>query len=125
MTFDVDKYRAAHPPWSFTIGGKTFDAQYVSAVDCTRFERKLAAGQGDSPRQLRACWWILRRAFPWRVDYWVRGDPVRIIFALRPKGRAEALVNFYACAYGVGKHRYASKAPIPTKDAVKRRRTAS
>jgi hypothetical protein len=101
MAFDVDAFRAAHRPWSFTVGGRTFLARHVSAPQCQRFERERAAAGADQRKHRTAFWRILRAAFPWRPSYLTRGDPVRIILdELEPPARAETLTDFFECLRG-------------------------
>lgn len=101
MAFNVDAFREAHRPWSFTIGGKTFGARHVSAVHCQQFDRLRRDAGGDAKKHLRAIWWILRRAFPWRFSYMLRGDPVKIILALEPAARGEAMADFFVSLQGL------------------------
>lgn len=101
MGFNVDAFREAHRPWSFTVGGKTFGARHVSAPDCQRFDRMRVAAGIDAKKHMRAIWWILRRAFPWRPSYMLRGDPVKIILALEPAARGEAMADFFGSLQGL------------------------
>lgn len=119
MPFDLNAFREAHRPWSFTDGGRTFTARHVSANDCLTFDamrseavallrqallnpklselqkqRIVARHHRTDVRQWR---WLLRRAFPWRADYWLRGDPVSIILALDAAARGEVLADFFGC----------------------------
>ncbi len=96
MAFDVDAFRAAHRPWSLTIQGRTFGARHVSAMQVQEYERRFSTAATESAR-LTAVTWLLRRAFPWRVSYLVRGDPVTLVLGLEPAARAEALMDFFAC----------------------------
>lgn len=103
MAFDVNTFREAHRPWSFTVGRRTYTARHVSAPDSQRFDQQFAAARTDTDR-IRALRWILRRAFPWRFSYQLRGDPVRIILdELEPAARQEALRDFFACRAGGAK----------------------
>lgn len=107
--FDVDAFQAAHLPWSFTLGGRTFGAKHVSAPRVAKYERKLndaAALFAKSPLRANlarytALRWLLRCAFPWRIDYLWRGDPVRLLIHLPPAARTEALKDFFACLQGI------------------------
>lgn len=100
MAFNADDFLAAHRPWSFTIGGRTFGARHVSAPSVQRFEQLRAAAKDNVRRQQFALWWLLRRAFPWRLSYLIRGDPVKIMLRLPPAAQAEALRDFFACLRG-------------------------
>ena len=108
MAFDVDAFRAAHRPWSFTVGGRTFGAKHVSALKVAEYERRAADASAlyrtnparGSRAQLAALRWLLRFAFPWRIDYLLRGNPVAIILSLEPAARAEALRDFFASLQG-------------------------
>jgi hypothetical protein len=100
MPFDVNAFRDAHRPWSFTVGARTFGARHVSAQAAQSFDRRIAGAKTTKDRE-RAIWWILRRAFPWRLSYALRGDPVTIILReLEAPARAEALKDFFACLRG-------------------------
>jgi len=98
--FDVDAFRAAHQPWSFTVGGRTFGARHVSAVAVQRYEQMRVVAGKDAKRQQRALRWLLRRAFPWRLSYRLRGDPVTLILGLEPAAQRAALIDFFACLSG-------------------------
>ena len=108
MAFDVDVFREAHRPWSFSIGGRAFSARHVSALQVLRYEEQtrdaIQTMAKDAPRGARlhvmAVRHLLRLAFPWRPSYLVRGDPVKIIIALEPAARSEALKDFFACLQG-------------------------
>jgi hypothetical protein len=102
--FDVDAYRAAHRPWEFRHQGRTFIARHVSAPDCQRFDGWMATATRERQRQT-AIRWILRRAFPWRPSYLLRGDPVRILLALEPAERMTALRDFFG--------RLRGESPVP------------
>lgn len=119
MPFDLKAFREAHRPWSFTDGRRTFTARHVSANDCLTFDamrgeavavlrqtlldasipelRKQRIIARHHRTEVRHWRWLLRRAFPWRADYWLRGDPVTIILALDAASRGEVLVDFFGC----------------------------
>lgn len=91
---DLDAYRAAHRAWGFSFRGRVFRGRHVSAMDVLRFKELLEAARRE--RQMVAAHkWLLRRAFPWRVDYLLRGDPVRVLLNLSPPERQEALDSFF------------------------------
>jgi hypothetical protein len=104
MPFDVNAFREAHRPWSLTVGARTFGARHVSAMAVQEFERryeKAKVARDVHRATQRAWWWVLRRAFPWRPTYAMRGDPVKIILReLEPPARAEALRDFFVCLRG-------------------------
>lgn len=99
MAFDVNAFRDAHEPWSFTIGRRTFVGRHVSARTVQKFEQKMAAVKNNTAAATH--WrWLLRHAFPWRFSYLLYGDPVAIIMALEPGAQLEALKDFFACLQG-------------------------
>jgi hypothetical protein len=100
MAFDINAFREAHTPWSFTIGGRRFDARHVSAPTVQSFQRKLTAAGLDGRNVFAAYRWLLRHAFPWRFSYLLRGDPVKIVLALEPQARDAALSDFFECLLG-------------------------
>jgi hypothetical protein len=100
VAFDVDAFREAHRPWSFTVGARTFTGRHVSAPAVQRYERLRMSAKNESQLN-RALWSVLRRAFPWRVSYLVRGDPVQVIMReLERPARDEALKDFFVCLRG-------------------------
>ena len=131
MAFDVDAFRAAHRPWSFTVGRRTFGATHVSAIKVAEYERRAADASAlykTNPRRgsralLRALRWLLRYAFPWRVDYLIRGNPVTILLSLEPAARAEALRDFFACLQG--KPRETPTSTLPTTPTTSGRRSSA
>lgn len=99
MAFDHKAFREAHRPWSFTTAdGRTFQARHVSAPQYERFDDRFNHGTAQERRMAVA--WILRIAFPWRLSYLLRGDPVKILLAMEPAARKEALMDFFACLRG-------------------------
>lgn len=109
MAFDLDAFRAAHRPWSFSIDGRTFGARHVSAPRIVQYMGKVAAAAGKERGLRRALRWVLRLAFPWRFSYLVRGDPVDLIFGLEIAARNAALADFFACLEGKTKTSLPSK----------------
>lgn len=108
MAFDTRTFREAHRPWSFTAAdGRTFTGRPVSTPQCQRYDQLCVEAGLDEKKRRHALWWILRRAFPWRFSYLIRGDPVRIILdQLEPAARRAALDDFFACLRG--------ESPIPS-----------
>ena len=101
MAFDLRAFREAHRPWAFTTAdGRTFEALHVSAPVVQRYEDRVSAAKGDQRQMLAAIRWLLRHAFPWRFSYLLRGDPVKLVLALEPAARNEALADFFACLRG-------------------------
>lgn len=101
MAWDLNTWREAHRPWRFTAGGVTWTARHVSAPQCRAYEERLADAKGNHRHTLAAIRWMLRRAFPWRFSYLIRGDPVRVIMGLEPPAQNAALSDFFACLRGV------------------------
>jgi hypothetical protein len=130
VSFDADKYQDALRPWIFTAGRASWTAKPVSAPALARFyadfqsageserERLLAA---RSPRERAAIrrdaervrmallTRLLRLAFPAKLNYHWRGDPVRALLALPSGARDEALADFFLWAAARPKN-----LPIPT-----------
>lgn len=91
--FDADAYRKAREPFTFTCSGRTWVARPVSAEVVAACEPDLA--RGDAATQRRATERLLRAAFPWRLSYWWRGDPVARILHLDVSARNAALTAFF------------------------------
>jgi hypothetical protein len=100
MSFNADAYREAVAPWTFTAGGRTWQARPVSAPAVQRFHTALRAAAGDAGRQERALRTLLRQAFPWRFSYRWRGDPVDRLLRLPPDDRQAALADFFGFLEG-------------------------
>ena len=100
MDFDLAAWHEAHRPWRFfRQDGRAWEARHVSARQVAAYERQRAIATTDG-EHLRALRWILRRAFPWRFSYLLRGDPVRELLALPVDARREALEGFFAFLWG-------------------------
>lgn len=99
MAFDLSSYRAAHRPWAFAIGEgrrrRVFPARHVSAPNVLRYLDMWTEADGDLKKLKRALYFLLRTAFPWRLSYRFRGDPVHIIMNLESQARAAALQDFF------------------------------
>ena len=93
-SFDVDAFRDAHRPFGFSAGGRSFESQHVSAPAVAAFFAAFQIARTEADRA-RALTKILRLAFPMRLSYRWRGDPVRILLALEPAARNEALLSFF------------------------------
>lgn len=100
MAFNVDDFRAAHRPWIFTVGGRSFVARHVSAPQIFRYQDRMKEAGIRTARIEAAIRWLLRLAFPWRPSYLLRGDPARIILRLEPAARTAALADFFAALRG-------------------------
>jgi hypothetical protein len=115
--FNADDYRAALRPWTFTVGGLTWEARPVSAPAVVSFHARFAAiadaerdallGSPDEANAIHARAEIERRkvlrallrlAFPMKLPYRWRGDPVDKILALDPPTRNATLADFFAWA---------------------------
>ena len=121
MSFDADKFQAALRPWIFTAGRSSWIARPVSAPALARFHGDFKV-VGDFEREqlltatsplararvqrraerrravlLRR---IFRVAFPYRLSYLVRGDPVKALIQLPPAARSEAITAFFQFAEG-------------------------
>lgn len=100
MPFDVDAFRAAHRPWMLTIDGRAFTARHVSAPQVLEYQDRLRTAGDNATAVERALRWLLRRAFPWRPSYLVRGDPARLLLHLEPAARAAAFADFFEALRG-------------------------
>lgn len=108
MAFNVDAFREAHRPWAFAAGARTYEARHVSAPAVVDFHARFHAATTERER-VRAIQQLLRLAFPRRLSYRWRGDPVRMILALEPAAQREALTDFFACLEG-----RSPSSPLPT-----------
>lgn len=98
-TFSADEERAALEPWSITIDGRTHVARVVSRPQALAFwgvVERAKRGEVTPVEEEQALATLLRIAFPWRVSYRWRGDPVAQILALDPRIRTRALESFFA-----------------------------
>lgn len=96
MGFDADAYRRARVPWTLTLDGTTYTATWVSVEVMRRFHESREAVK-DSEEGLRAAVRaLLREAFPRRVHYRWRGDPVDKLLALETPVLVAALTDFFA-----------------------------
>lgn len=93
MAFNGDDWRAAHPVWSVTLDGHTYCARPVSARVVVDLVPKLLAADGTEA--LRWLERLFREAFPWRIEYWWWGDPVKKLFALDAAALREARDDFF------------------------------
>jgi hypothetical protein len=100
MAFDVEEFRVAHRPWQFTVGARTYGARHISAPQMFQYQEDIVAAAGNRRRQERLLRRLLRRAFPWRPSYLLRGDPVRTVLQLEPAARQAALHDFFAALRG-------------------------
>jgi hypothetical protein len=100
MPFNVDAFREAHRPWILTVGGRAFAARHVSAPQVQRYQDRIKEAGDDLARFESAVRWLLRRAFPWRPSYLLRGDPARIVLRLEPAARSAALADVYEALRG-------------------------
>jgi len=94
MGFDLDRFRAAHEPWSVRCNGRTYRARWLSADEVMQYRALWAeaparrSGQPEERWQhevvvhrqevMAAALRLLRRLFPWRPSMWLWGDPVAV-----------------------------------------------
>lgn len=78
MAFNYRAFAAAHEPWAFTDArGRTWTpVQELSALEAIRWATRF---EGVRRAEL---WWgvcsqLIRRLFPFRLQYWWTGDPYR------------------------------------------------
>lgn len=91
--FSADAFVEALEPWSFSVGGRRYVAHPVSAPSVARFLAACATGQpNEALVGLRA---LLREAFPKRLSFLWRGDPVLEILAMAPRARDATLQDFF------------------------------
>ncbi len=131
MSFNVDAFREAHRPWTFTVGGHSWVARPVSAPAVAAFHAAFRAVQDDEEtarakaagpaewirvfthaerRRTAIITRLLRLAFPWRLSYRWRPshDPVATLLSLEPKARNAAFASFFTCLEGS-----ANPTPLP------------
>lgn len=90
---DLDALRAAHEPWTFSTGGRTYTARPVSVEQVIAHEAECV---GASPAAvMRARRRLLRLAFPWRPSFLWRGDPVRAICSASPALHRVVMDSFF------------------------------
>ncbi|RTL04205.1 MAG: hypothetical protein EKK62_16825 [Acidimicrobiia bacterium] len=97
MPFSADAWRAGRQAWSYTEGGRTWEARPVSALAVAD---TLTGLDRCSPREQAARWRALfRLAFPWSPLYLAlpQYDPVRRIMALEPGAYQAVIVDFLLC----------------------------
>lgn len=93
MAFSLDAWRAGQQPWTLEVGGRVYAAAPLSAPQVAAFLGELeGASPAAAERALRA---LLRAAFPRRVSFLWRGDPVRWLMALPLPGRQAVLRDFF------------------------------
>lgn len=99
MGFDQDAWDAEHAPWSWRTRGRVYVARPVSVPAVQRYAQEVV---GDFAQQERALRRLLRLAFPWRLSFWWRGDPVRQILSLEPANRQAVVRDFFDRLRGQG-----------------------
>lgn len=86
---DSEKQRVRAPTFYLAIGQRTFGGRALREWHVDEYLRKAAY------RPQRALRWLLRCAFPWRLSYLLRGDPVHLVVhggsALQDHALAELL----------------------------------
>jgi hypothetical protein len=91
---DIEQLRAARDPFVLVARGSRFVARPVSA-ECMRTHVD-AAQSADPAIAVPALRALLRAGFPYRIAYWWRGDPVRLILdELDPPTQREVLRGFF------------------------------
>jgi hypothetical protein len=96
MAFDVDAYRAARPPWAFTLDGVQYTSRRITSAHLRRYHQLLSGPGNDEQRLATALAWLLRCAVPWRPSFLWRGDPARKLLRLNAAARDAALLDFFA-----------------------------
>lgn len=113
-TIDLDALRATYEPWSFTTGGRRYVARPVSIEQVIAHE---AACVGESSvRILEERRKLLRLAFPWRLSYRWRGDPVALICGAEPAVYREIWESFSASLHALSPKR-ATPGTTPSTDS--------
>ena len=98
MSFNLDAYREACSGWSLTTGGRTYAARPVSAEQVIAYQGEL---EGASPKRAqKALYHLLRHAFPRRLSFWWRGDPVNFVMRSRPHEQQAMVRDFFASLAG-------------------------
>lgn len=80
---DIDKWRSQKPEfdtWSVTLDGYRYVARPVSARKVAEWLPRYLKANGSA--QLDLMRELFRIAFPWRMSYVWRGDPVERLMAL-------------------------------------------
>lgn len=101
MPFSADAWRAGRQAWTYTEGGRTWEARPVSALAVAD---TLTGLHECTPREQSARWRrLFRLAFPWNPLYLVfpQYDPVRRILALEP-GAYQAVIVDFLLSLGLG-----------------------
>lgn len=91
---DLDALNASAAPYRFRSRGREYVARPVSVEAVVQYE---AAVRGASNLEVMAARKrLLRLAFPWRVSFLWRGDPVRLISQAPPAVYREVWADFFA-----------------------------
>jgi len=109
--FSAKAWHAAHAPWTYTTSrGRTCATRPISTP---RLIAYFGAIEGASiARQNAETRELLREAFPWRVSFLWRGDPVDEILESPPGLRKEILRSFFA---SLGMTREAPRSQTPSR----------
>jgi hypothetical protein len=97
-TFDADRWLTEHTPWAVKLGGRVYVSRPVSVLGIQRFQVAVVAAGADGTKQRAAMRRLLRTAFPFRLQYWVTGDPVAQVLALDDAARQAVLADFFQWA---------------------------
>lgn len=108
--FDADAWLAAHEPWTLKLAGRVHVARPVSILAIQRFQAGIVSAGDNVDRQRKAIRTVLRVAYPFRVRYWVGGDPVKMVMGLDEAARQAVLADFF----GWAANRYRSNASSTT-----------
>lgn len=96
MSFSATSWHAARRTWQLEIGGRAWVARPVSLPAVIAYQRELVGATPAQAWKLTAA--LLRQAFPWRLSYRWRGDPVAAFNALArdyPDAARQAMVDFF------------------------------
>lgn len=101
MPFSADAWRAGREAWTYTEGGRTWEARPVSALAVA----DTLTGLDRCTHTEQAARWekLFRLAFPWSPLYlaFPQYDPVRRIMRLEP-GAYQAVIVDFLLSLGLG-----------------------
>lgn len=102
MSFSLTSWHAARRTWQLEIDGRSWTARPVSLPVVIAYQQKLLGASPTEGWDLTAD--LLRHAFPWRLSYRWRGDPVKRFRTMArdyPDAARQAMVDFFPYLTGV------------------------
>ncbi len=104
MSFSTTSWHAARRTWTLEIDGRAWTARPVSLPAVIAYYHELSTVTPDKGWDVTAK--LLRLAFPWRLSFRWRGDPVKVFRQLArdyPDAARQAMVDFFPYLTGVTK----------------------